>query len=147
LIEIRQAAADDLEALLPLVRGYREFYKQLHDSERERALMEAHLRDGKSAVYIAWEGDRALGFVQIFAYESTVTLASTLILEDLFVIPQARGNGIAARLLDRSVEHARAVEASGMFLETAADNDSAQRVYERCGWTREGHFMKYNAPL
>jgi len=98
-------------------------------------------------VYLAWDGERAVGFVQIFAYQSTVRLAPTLILEDLFVQPGARGTGVASMLLERALEHARAAGAAGMFLETAVDNAPAQRVYERCGWVREGHFLKYNAPV
>jgi len=147
VIEIRSARAGDLEALLPLVRGYREFYKQTHDAARERAVMEAHLRDGTSAIYIAWGDERAVGFVQIFAYHGAVSLAPTLILEDLYVHPDARGRGIATMLLERALDHARAAGAAGMHLETALDNATAQRVYERCGWAREGRFLKYNAPL
>ncbi|HVA28743.1 MAG TPA: GNAT family N-acetyltransferase [Candidatus Baltobacteraceae bacterium] len=147
MIEIRLAGARDLEALLPLVRGYRQFYQQTHDASAERATMQGHLRDGSSSVYLAWRGERAVGFVQIFAYWSTVRLAPTLILEDLFVASDARGDGVATRLLERALEHARSLGAAGMFLETAADNEMAQRVYARCGWTREGHFLKYNAPL
>lgn len=133
--------------LLPLVRGYREFYQQTHDARGERAVIGGHLRDGTSAIYIARDGERAIGFVQIFSYVSTVWLAPTLILEDLFVEPEARGGGVATMLLERALEHARSVGAAGMFLETAHDNATAQRVYERCGWVREGRFLKYNAPL
>ena len=109
--------------------------------------MEAHLRNGTSSVYLAWKHERAVGFVQLFAYTSTVRLAPTLILEDLFVASDARGDGVASALLERSLEHARSLGAAGMFLETAVDNAAAQRVYERCGWTREGQFLKYNAPF
>jgi ribosomal protein S18 acetylase RimI-like enzyme len=49
--------------------------------------------------------------------------------------------------LERAAAHAREIGATGMFLETAMDNQPAQRVYERAGWTREGRFFKYNAPL
>ena len=146
-IDIRRAREGDLEALLPLVRGYREFYKQTHDGASERATMAGHLRDDTSTVYLAWNGERAVGFVQIFAYASTVRLAPSLVLEDLFVATDARGSGVATRLLERALEHARRIGAAGMFLETAMDNATAQRVYERCGWVREGHFFKYNAPL
>lgn len=146
-IEIRRARVEDLEALLPLVRGYREFYKRTHDARGERATMEAHLRDGTSAVYVAWDGGVAVGFVQLFHYVSTVCLSPTVILEDLFVAGGARGRGIASSLLERGLEYARSVGASEVHLETAVDNFVAQRVYERCGWTREARFLKYNAPL
>lgn len=132
--------------MLPLVRGYRAFYEQEHDAPGERAFIESHLRAGSSIAFVAFDGDRAVGFVQIFPSYSTVRLAPSLILEDLFVVPGARGGGIASALLDAACDYARSVGAAGMFLETAMDNDRAQRVYERNGWTREGRFLKYNAP-
>lgn len=144
---IRPAGVGDLDVLLPLIEGYRVFYKQQPDAARERAFMEQHLRDGTSCVYIAWNGGQAAGFVQLFQTFSTVHLAPAFILEDLFVAQDHRGSGIADALLARALEHARAEGAAGMFLETAYINEIAQRVYERNGWTREGRFYKYNAPL
>jgi ribosomal protein S18 acetylase RimI-like enzyme len=144
---IRAATLSDLEALLPLVRGYRIFYKQQPDDAREREFIETHLNNGTSAIYVAEVDGRAAGFMQLFRTYSTVHLAAAWILEDLFVEPQYRKRGIAAALLQRAVEHAREDDASGMFLETAADNVPAQSVYEAAGWTREGRFLKYNAPL
>ena len=147
MIEIRRAHAGDLEQLLPLVAGYRAFYKQEPDAQRERAFMEEHLRNGTSIVFVAEEDGRAVGFTQLFPAFSTVHLGPSLILEDLFVDRACRGKGVATRLLEAAIAHARAIGASGMFLETAMDNVGAQSVYERAGWTREGRFFKYNAPL
>lgn len=147
MIEIRPAGLADLEALLPLVRRYREFYRCVHDAAGERITMEANLREGRSAVFIAWEGGRAAGFVQIFESWSTVRLAPVLILEDLFVEPSARGRGIGRALIDAAMSYAREAGAAGMFLETAVDNERAQEVYQRAGWEREQDFVKFNAPL
>jgi len=144
---IRLAAPSDLESLLPLVRGYREFYEREHDAPREREFMERHLREGTSTVFIAWSDERAIGFVQLFRTWSTVHLGPVYVLEDLFVKPDARGAGVATALLERAATFARESSATGMFLETAADNERARLVYERNGWTREGRFIKYNARL
>ena len=144
---IRLATIADLDALLPLVQAYRVFYQREPDAQRERAFIEAHLRNGTSTIYIAEVDGAAVGFMQLFKTYSTVRLANSWILEDLFVMPESRGRGVASELLARALEHARADGACGMFLETAQDNVTAQRVYERAGWTREGHFLKYNAPL
>lgn len=145
---IRRATIDDLDRLVPLVRGYREFYKQAHDADSERAFMSRHLNAGTSIVFLAIdERDNAVGFAQLFETFSTVHLSPALILEDLFVAPDARGGGLASALLDATVAYARVCGASGMFLETAMDNTAAQRVYERNGWVREGRFYKYNATL
>lgn len=145
-LTIERATAGDLEALLPLVTAYREFYEQRADMVRERALIVQHLTTGTSTIFIARCDGSAVGFVQLFATYSTVWLGPSLILEDLFVDPSARGAGIAAKLLERALTYSREISAVGMFLETAMDNGVAQRVYERAGWTREGRFYKYNAP-
>lgn len=146
MIEVRPADVADLEALLPLVRGYRESYKRVHDGIRERITLEANLRERRCAVFIAWERERAAGFVQLFKYVSTVRLSPTVILEDLFVDPDLRGRGVAPLLLEHSLVYAESLGASELYLETAVDNFTAQRVYERCDWTRETKFFKYNAP-
>lgn len=145
---IRPAVLDDIELLLPLVRAYREFYKQQPDAAGERAFIADHLNNATSVIFLAFdEAGRAIGFAQLFPTFSTVHLAPAYVLEDLFVTPEARGSGTASALLDAAVRHARESGASGMFLETAMDNINAQRVYERNGWTREARFYKYNAPL
>jgi ribosomal protein S18 acetylase RimI-like enzyme len=146
-VAIRAATLADLEALLPLVREYRVFYKQQPDEKRERAFIEPHLRNGSSTIYIAEIHGNAVAFMQLFRTYSTVHLGPAWILEDLFVDPRYRNRGIAAALLQKAVKHACEDGACGMFLETANDNVAAQSVYEASGWTREGRFLKYNAPL
>ncbi len=147
MLEVVVAAVEDLDKLVPLVRGYREFYGQKHDAFGERAFIMHRLRTGSSHILLARDDGDALGFAQLFPYFSTVRLEPALILEDLFVEPEARKRGIATALLEAVVAHARSIHAHVMFLETAIDNERAQRVYERNGWTREAHFYKYNAPL
>jgi GNAT superfamily N-acetyltransferase len=148
-LEIQPATIADLEALLPLVAGYRGFYKREPELQRERELIERNLRDARSTVFLARDTEcgAVVGFAQLFQTYSTVWLGPSLILEDLFVVPEVRGAGAATRLLERAEAYAREIGAVGMFLETAMDNVVAQRVYERSGWTRENRFYKYNAKL
>lgn len=144
---IRAADANDLDALLPLLAAYRAFYGQAGDTAAERVFLQTHLERQTSTVFIATAQTRVVGFVQLFRTFSTVHLGETLILEDLYVAEDCRGQGLATRLLAAAVEYARRRGAVGMSLETAFDNRAAQRVYERTGWTREGRFLKFNAPL
>jgi GNAT superfamily N-acetyltransferase len=146
-IRVQRAGAADIEALLPLVQAYRVFYEQPPDDPGERRFMLKHLRDSSSAVFLASCEERAAGFVQLFESWSTVRLAPVLVLEDLFVHEAFRNRGVATALMDAAIHFARETGAAAMFLETAADNLRAQQVYERNGWLRETHFLKYNAPL
>lgn len=144
---IRPASERDLEALLGLVRAYRVFYRQEPNEAREREFVLFQLQNPSSALFLADVEGAPAGFVQLFRTYSTVHLANAFILEDLYVDSAYRKRGIAAALLERALQHARENGAAGMFLETANDNTTAQRVYERAGWTREARFFKYNAPL
>lgn len=148
-LEIVRASVDDLEVLLPLLAAYRVFYGCKSEERRERAFLERNLREGRSTIFLARDAESgaAIGFVQLFQTYSTVWLGPQLILEDLFVAHKARGAGTATKLLERAEGYAREIGAVGMFLETAMDNEAAQRVYERAGWTRENRFCKFNAKL
>ncbi|HEY8314784.1 MAG TPA: GNAT family N-acetyltransferase [Candidatus Baltobacteraceae bacterium] len=146
-VTIVRASLEHLEALLPLVAGYRAFYEQNNDAMRERAYLAAHLRDGSSVIFLASLAGRPAGFAQLFRVYSTVHLGRGYILEDIFVAPGMRRHGVAAALLDRALAHARSEGVAGMFLETARDNQAARALYERAGWSLEQLFVKYNAPL
>ena len=147
MISIRAATISDLETLLPLVQAYRVFYEQQPDPRRERDFIQAHLQNATSHLFIALYNGETAGFMQLFTTHSTVYLGPALILEDLFVAPAHRKHGVATALLAHAVEYARSTGATGMFLETAYTNKTAQNVYEHAGWTRENRFYKYNAPL
>jgi hypothetical protein len=48
---------------------------------------------------LAWEGERPLGFALFFHNFSTFLTRRGLYLEDLFVVPEARGRGIGKALI------------------------------------------------
>lgn len=56
----------------------------------------------------------------------------------VYVRPDRWGEGIGAALVDRILDEGWARELSDAQLWTAADNDRAQALYERLGWTRSG---------
>lgn len=146
-VAIHRATLSDLDALVPLLRGYRVFYDRTAQPDAERRFLHDRLTKHDSAIFIASDCAKAAGFVQLYMTHSSLQLAPALLLEDLFVNPGSRGRGIGRALLDRAREHALQIGAAGMFLETAHDNLRAQRVYERAGWQVESVFRKYTCPL
>lgn len=56
----------------------------------------------------------------------------------LAVTPAARRRGIAALLLENSLELLRKRGATHLFLEVRADNDAARALYRREGWAEAG---------
>lgn len=146
-LRIHRAVLTDLEALQPLFAGYREFYGQKSDPAGEHRFLHERLTNHDSVIFIARDGATAVGFAQLFQTYSSVRLAPTYVLEDLYVQPEARHRGAGNALLERAKQHAYKSGASGMFLETAHSNRTAQRLYESAGWKLESEFRKYNCPM
>ena len=144
-MKVLRASIDSIDVLVPLFDQYRQFYKQRSDIQEVRKFLINRLKNGDSVVYIAFGGpeNEAFGFVQLYPSFSSVALKPLWILNDLFVTPTARGQGVAETLLRRSMKHAEETHARGVVLETATDNTPARRLYEKLGWKQEEDFLTY----
>ena len=104
------------------------------------------MASGENIIFLARrepEGPAA-GFVQLYPSFSSTTLARVWILNDLFVAPEARRQGVARALLDHAVDFARKDGAARLTLCTAVDNADAQALYESAGWVRNKTFIYFN---
>ncbi len=135
---IVSADVSHLDGLVPLFDAYRVFYGQPSEPGRCRSFLAERLTRRESVVYLALDGDthRPLGFVQLYPLFSSVSVQRLWIVNDLFVQPEARKRGVAAGLLEKCRTLARDTGAKGLQLETGTDNLTAQRLYERTGFTR-----------
>jgi ribosomal protein S18 acetylase RimI-like enzyme len=145
---VRRAKLDDLDRLVPLFDGYRQFYGQPTDLTVAQNFLHERLARGESVVLIAEDRNgAAIGFVQLFPTFSSILAAPIYVLSDLFVVPAARRRGVATRLLQAAVEVARAAGAVRLELSTAITNLPAQRLYESLGWKRDEEFYQYGLSL
>jgi ribosomal protein S18 acetylase RimI-like enzyme len=134
-----RATLADLDRLVPLFDGYRQFYRQPSQPVVCRDFLRARLERGESVVFLAFDDagpDTVLGFTQLYPGFSSVQARRIWWLNDLFVLPQARGRGAGRALLDAASAHARATGAACLMLETGDDNAYAQGLYERYGYER-----------
>ena len=146
--EVRQANIYDLDTLVPLFDGYRQFYRQASDPARARTFLAERFAHHESLILLACDEHGAgLGFTQLFPLFSSVRTARIYLLNDLFVAPVARKHGVGKALLDASAEHARALGAVRLWLQTALDNAPAQALYESAGWKRDPEFCDYGLTL
>lgn len=145
--DIRNARLDDLDRLAPLFDAYRCFYGQPTDLDGARAFLAERLAHGESWVLLAEQGAQLLGFVQLYPLFSSVRMARTWLLNDLFVLPMARRRGVARALLEAAAAAARAQGSRGLSLATAHDNAPAQALYTALGWQRDRQFLHFELPL
>ena len=88
-----------------------------------------------------------LGFCQLFPSFSSTRTCRIAILNDLYVAPIARKDGVGKALMLAAEELARNHSLGGMELATAMLNSEAQRLYERLGWQRDTEFYYYSKAL
>jgi GNAT superfamily N-acetyltransferase len=131
---------DDFVDLLPLVRDYCDFYDTNPSNSALLALFEALSNDrAREGLQLLARGPnrKPLGFATLYWTWSTTRATRIGVMEDLFVIPAARGTGVADQLIVACREHCRARGASRLSWQTARSNQRAQRLYDRIGATRE----------
>jgi len=143
-IFIRQVVLSDLDTLSPLFDSYRQFYGRSSDLSAAKAFLLARFNHAESVLFIAQDGDTAVGFTQLYPSFSSVSLARTFILNDLFVVDSARRKGVASKLLAASVEYANSLGVVRISLSTTISNDVAQALYQSSGWQRDEQFFVYH---
>ena len=143
-MEIHRAQAKDADIIAPLFDAYRQFYKAPSDIEASRRFISERLANDESVIFLAMDGERALGFVQLYPLFASVALQSLWLLNDLFVVESARKQGMGERLMKHAEQFALDTGSRGLFLRTATDNYLAQRLYEKRGWVRDEKFYRYD---
>ena len=134
---IRRGKKKDIEKLSVLFDKYRIFYKQKSDVDNARSFLKKRMKRKESVIFVAEERDELIGFTQLFPIFSSVSMKRTWLLNDLYVNERSRGIGAATKLLDAAKEFGAETRSKWLLLQTAADNFTAQKVYEKNGWIKE----------
>ena len=140
----------DLPELLPLMRGYCDFYGVDPSDEELLALSrELIARPELEGVQLIArdEDERAVGFATIFWTWSTLSASRIAVMNDLFVSPDARGGGAAEALIAACSERARERGATSLDWQTARDNGRARTVYDRVGGHADDRWVDYSLAL
>ena len=138
-MDIRSVTKEDIPELLGLMRLYCDFYG-VHPSDDALLAMSSSLlaspEDEGMQLMARDERDRAIGFATIFWSWNTLIAARIGVMNDLYVIEDARGTGVAEALIVACKERCRSHGAAEVCWQTAKDNRRAQTVYERAGADR-----------
>jgi GNAT superfamily N-acetyltransferase len=146
---IRDAAEADLPALMPLLRGYCDFYDMHPDDdglERVARGVIAAPEDEAFLLVATDEAEAAVGIAVCVWTWSSLHGGRIVYLNDLFVSESARGGGHADALIEAVAEVARRNGAGSVNWLTATDNHRAQAVYDRVGAEYET-FREYELEL
>ncbi|WP_338543063.1 GNAT family N-acetyltransferase [Paenibacillus tundrae] len=159
--QIRIAELADVEHVSELFNQYRIFYNEPSDLEgavqyitnrmqRNESIILVAERNTGSEVLESMNGkehriDQAMtGFVQLYPTFSSLSMRSNWILNDLYVHPEYRQQGIARKLLQASRALAEERGVGALSLSTAVGNKQAQALYESEGYVLDTQFLYYD---
>lgn len=132
----------NIDLVLPLIADYQRFYQATPDDARNRAHF-GKLIDNPAlgAQWVAVTDDgQAVGFVTAYRVLSSVSAVEKCLLNDLYVVPAMRKNGLGRQLILHCHTWAKSEGYAGVHWQTALDNHTAQRLYDSLPTTRSGWY-------
>lgn len=134
---IQLADSEDLDDLADLIGGFRDFLERRHPEDEEiRRSLYRMLGSNEADFFVAVDGtSKAVGFIQQrYRYSLWIDgLEATL--EDLFVSPEGRRQGVGTKLVQFAIDQARAKECKAIRLDTNESNHPAMELYDKFGFS------------
>lgn len=94
---------------------------------------------------VADQDGELIGLAHFLFHRSTISVAPTCYLQDLFTCQAARGQGVATALVERVAQEARALGSGRVYWQTHETNRQARSLYDRIA-ERSG-FIVYRKAL
>ena len=132
---LRFATPDDVPVILACIRGLAEYERLAHEVVATEDLLRETLFGARPAaeVILAFQGEEAAGFALFFHNYSTFLARPGVYLEDLFVFPRFRGQGLGRILLARLARIALDRGCGRLEWSVLAWNADAIRFYQSVG--------------
>ncbi|MEK6782555.1 MAG: GNAT family N-acetyltransferase [Bacteroidota bacterium] len=135
MIKIKQATLNDLNKLAILFDQFRVFYKKQTALDRAKMFLKERIEANESVIFISLDNKNIItGFIQLYPLFSSTRMKRLWLLNDLFVDPSHRGQGISVSLIDKAKEFARQTGACGLILETTKTNKIGNSLYPKTGF-------------
>ena len=136
-LQIRPATHDDVAPILEMVKELAAYERLLHTVQATEADLREALFGPRpvAEALVADRGGRAVGFALFFHNYSTFVGRPGLYIEDLYVRPAHRGQGIGGALMSHMIRLAKDRRCGRVEWAALEWNEPALRFYEAMGAT------------
>jgi GNAT superfamily N-acetyltransferase len=134
-LSIRPVTRQDYAQWLPLWDGYNAFYGRSGPTALPAEITQitwARFFDAYEPIYalVAQTNGQLIGLAHYLFHRSTITIAPTCYLQDLFTSQPARGKGVGKALIKGVYDQAKNT-GSGVYWHTHETNKTARRLYDQ----------------
>lgn len=135
-VTIRTAVKDDFPRWKPLWDGYNAFYGRAGQTALPSEVTDvtwSRFFDAYEPMHalVAEASGRLLGLAHFLYHRSTIQIAPTCYLQDLFTVEEARGKGVGRALIHAVYEHATAAGSPRVYWQTHETNRTAMQLYDK----------------
>jgi GNAT superfamily N-acetyltransferase len=147
-LHIEPISPQQMQALLPMIGDYQRFYGvEAIDEERNRAFFSRFIAPSEDGMLLgAWRGEHLVGYACLYWHFTSLVPAETVLMNDLYVGADQRGEGIGRALIEAGAEVARRRGAHHLEWATAPGNQTARRLYDSTGAERS-EWIEYELRL
>lgn len=141
-VAIRSVLPNDQPSWLRLWRGYCDFYQaDVRDEVTQRTWKRILDPDSAIMCVLAESEGQVVGFAHCVVHENTWETQPVCYLEDLYVDPALRGQGIGKALLEWLRNAMRAEGWARLYWVTHKDNAKARALYDQ--FAQADDFVRY----
>jgi GNAT superfamily N-acetyltransferase len=149
-ILIRPVQPSDFSQWKPLWYGYNAFYGRedataLPDTVTNMTWSRFFDEYEPMHALVAEQSGRLLGLVHFIFHRSTISIAPTCYLQDLFTVEFARGKGVGRALIEQVYKRAQQAGSSRVYWLTHESNETAMKLYDKVA--EKSGFIVYRKPL
>jgi GNAT superfamily N-acetyltransferase len=143
-IHIEPFLVDDEPGWQVLARAYKTFYEE-SPSDAAYATAWRRLLQQDGVWGLGAKRDGQLVGMTHYLFHTSAWMPTVCYLQDLFVMPEHRGQGIALALIEAVAEAARERQAQRLYWLTQDHNATARSLYDKVAQYKG--FLRYDFPL
>jgi ribosomal protein S18 acetylase RimI-like enzyme len=141
-VDVFEAKESDTGELIAMMRSfYAELGEPFEETRAERALRALLEDPSYGAAWVFREDGRAIGYLVVTHGYSLEFGGRDAFIDEVYTVPEMRGQGLGARALAIAEEHCRRNHIEALRLEVHHENRRALALYERNGYEAHERYL------
>ncbi|MEB8143328.1 GNAT family N-acetyltransferase [Mammaliicoccus sciuri] len=146
-MNIRRLQLNEIEQVVSVFDDYRVHFGHQSDIKTTYEFIYRNVSREDTVIFIAEANEQVIGFVQLYKMLSSMKMSNLLIINDLFLTADARGQRIGEQLMNQAFTYGKENGYETIYLETEKSNITGNRLYQKLGMQIDDEHNYYHKHL